>query len=407
VAVRTLQVGSPLKDSSSDHDYKRLKPGPSQQPLDVAANQRARLLRAIIHLAARDGVDAITVRKLTRLARVSTGTFYSRFSGIDHCLLTAYSERMSGMSRLIVETRASDLEPVEQMDRALRRLVANLLADREVARFVLIEIYGGGPAAIAAIDIEERRLESAFRACIDRRGKRVSKMAAGAISAASLHCARVALVDARSIEPTRMVGSLVAWACDVIEDNEDLGIPVTAADRATGQGAMVAPYRPPPGDRDEEDLILAAILRLARRDGFHGLDPGKVSSVAGLPTARFRRQFTSLTDGYLTALRRTCGSFFVELTTHGDPDSPTRKSIRTALQQAARRAISDPPAARLTFTQIVEPGIPGLTCREALIKELALACTATTPPGARPRPIRAEASIAALWATLAMSSRAG
>jgi hypothetical protein len=50
--------------------------------------------------------------------------------------------------------------------------------------------------------------------------------------------------------------------------------------------------------------------------------------------------------------------------------------------------------------------VAGLTCREALISELALACSATTPPDAGLRPIRAEASIAALWATLAMTATA-
>jgi AcrR family transcriptional regulator len=401
VAVRTLQVGSPPEDSSSDPDYRRLKPGPSQSPLDVAADQRARLLRAIIHLAARDGVDTITVRKLTRLARVSTGTFYSRFSGIDHCLLAAYRERMSGLARLIVETRAPDLEPVEQVERALRTLLFDLLADREVARFILIEIYGGGPAAIAATDVEERRLESALRACIDRRGQRVPKTAVSAISAAALHCARAELIDASPLEATRTIDSLIAWAGDVVEEKEEFGIPVAATNRPVTQDATFAPERSPPGDRGEEDLILAAILRLARQNGFPGLDPAKVSSAAGLPTARFRRQFSSVTDGYLTALRRTCGSFFVELTAHRDTDSAAPASIRTALQQAARRAVSDPSAARLTFRQIVEPGIAGLTCREALISELAMACGTAEAANEGWLPIRVEASIAALWATFA------
>jgi hypothetical protein len=82
-------------------------------------------------------------------------------------------------------------------------------------------------------------------------------------------------------------------------------------------------------------------------------------------------------------------------------------SIRTALRKASRRAASDPAGARLTFKQVVDAGVAGLTCRESLISELALACSATTPPGVRLRPIRAEASIAALWATLAMSTQSG
>jgi AcrR family transcriptional regulator len=129
-----------------------------------------------------------------------------------------------------------------------------------------------------------------------------------------------------------------------------------------------------------------------------------VSSAAGLPTARFRRHFADLADGYLAAISRTCRSFFIELTAGEGSPTTAQASIRAALRKASRRATSDPAAARLTFRQVVDAGVAGLTCREALISELALACSATTPPGVRLRPIRAEASIAALWATLAMSA---
>jgi hypothetical protein len=130
-----------------------------------------------------------------------------------------------------------------------------------------------------------------------------------------------------------------------------------------------------------------------------------VSSTAGLPAVRFRRHFMNLADGYLALIRRTCRSFFIELTADGTPDTTTRVPIRTALQRAARRAASDPAAARLTFRQIVDAGVAGLTCRETLITELAAACATTDPAAGRTLPIRAEARVAALWATLAETSQ--
>jgi AcrR family transcriptional regulator len=407
LSVRTPVAEPPHDDSSSLREQHRLKPGRSQSQIDVIASQRFRLQRAMIELTARDGFDAVTVRKLTKSAGVSSRAFYLRFSGVDDCLLHAYAETMAGVADAIRAARAAELEPADQVDPALRALLGRLVADGDVARFALIEVYAGGPAALNAITEEERRLESALRGCLDRRSRRIPKATAAALVAASLRCARVQLIDASPAERAQTIDLLIEWARDLVDDREDLGVPAVAMGNGAGPNGGWDEERPAPGQRDEEDLLLAAVLRLALPHGFHGLTSSKVSSAAGLPTARFRRHFADLADGYLTAISRTCRSFFIELTAGEGSPTTAQASIRAALRKASRRATSDPAAARLTFRQVVDAGVAGLTCRESLISELALACTATTPPGARPRPIRAEASIAALWATLAMSSRAG
>ncbi|MBS1892524.1 MAG: TetR/AcrR family transcriptional regulator [Actinobacteria bacterium] len=404
MSVRTPVAEPPPEESSSPHVYSRLKPGRSQSQFDVIASQRFRLQRAMIELTARDGFDAVTVRKLTKSAGVSSRAFYLRFSGVDDCLLKAYAETMGGAADRIRAARSPELEPADQVGPALRALLGGLLEDRDVARFALIEVYAGGPAALAAITAEERRVESALRGCLDRRSRRIPKAIAAALVAAALRCARVQLIDAAPAEAARTIDLLVEWARDLIEGNEDLGVPAVAIAAGSSAAEAWGHERRGPRGRDDEDLLLAAVLRLALPQGFHGLTSSKVSSAAGLPTARFRRHFADLADGYLAAISRTCRSFFVELTAGEGPGATGQASIRLALRRASRRATSDPPAARLTFRQVVDAGVAGLTCRESLISELALACSASTPPAARPRPIRAEASIAALWATLAMIS---
>lgn len=402
----TLETRISPGDLSRLRSYRRLKPGPGQSHLDVIASQRARLQRAIIELAGRDGIDAVTVRKLTKLAGVSTATFYSLFSGTDDCLLTTYRDIVVTTARRIAEVRCPDLGFGEQLDRALRALLAGLLADRDVARFALIEIYGGGPAALKEIDTRERQLEAALRGCIDRRGRRTSRKAIAAIFAGVLHCARVQLIGASSEESAETIRALIEWAVDVVQGAEEIAISAAPVSEPCPQGPTWDPRTSMPGERDEEDLILAAILRLAMADGFRGLDAAKVSSAAGLPAASFRRYFGNLADGYLAAIRRTCRSFFVELTDHDVAHPKALASIRTALQRASRRAARNPTAARLTFSQVVEPGVPGLTCRETLISELATAYSESTSHEARPVPVRAEARAAALWRALAQGAQA-
>jgi AcrR family transcriptional regulator len=404
LSIRTPRAGLPSEEPSDLHDYHRLKPGRSQSQLDVIASQRTRLQRAMIELTAHDGLEAVTVRKLTKLAGVSSRAFYLRFSGIDDCLLISYQEIMGGMARRIGATRSAELQPADQIDRALRAFLGHLLDDGDVARFALIEIYAGGPAALAAIAAEERRLEAALLGCLDRRSNRVPKLVAAAIVAAALRCARVQLMDAAPEEAKQAIDDLIEWAREIIDDREEVGIPLDAAAMSSPMESVREAGGPRVGG-DEEDLILAAVLRLALPNGFHTLTSSKVSSAAGVPTARFRRHFANLADGYVAAIRRTCRSFFIELTAEGDPDSTARVPIRTALHTASRRAASDPAAARLTFKQVVDAGVAGLTCREALISELAVACSEAEPAAARPLPIRTEARVAALWAALAESAQ--
>jgi AcrR family transcriptional regulator len=401
LTVRTIPAGYPADETTTLESYERLKPGPGQSRFDVIASQRARLQRAMIELAGREGLDAVTVRKLTKLAGVSTGSFYARFSGTDDCLLATYGEIMAAAAQRMAATRSVELEPAEQVDAALHALLDYLQGDLDVARFALIEIYGGGPAALAAIAVEDRRLGSTLRSCLDRRSRRVPKGMAAALIAASLHCARARLIDALPKEGEAAIDGLVDWARDMLDGREDFGILAPELGAARFDESVWGATSSLPGERDEEDLILAAVIRLASPDGFFSLTPSKVSSAAGVPAARFRRHFADLSDGYLAAVRRTCRSFFIELTAGADRDSAPRVSIRSALQRASRRAAADPAAARLTFRGIVEPGVAGLTCREALISELAAAYRSATPPALRPLPVRAEAHAAALWATLA------
>lgn len=405
VTARSASVERPEEVTLDPVGYERLRPGPGQSRLEVIASQRTRLQRAMIELAASDGVDGVTVRKLTKLAGVSTGAFYARFAGTDDCLLAAYGAFMAGLVGRMTSTRSLELEPADQICATLRGLEAALSADPDAARFSLIQIYDGGPAALAAIAREERRLQVALRGCLDRRGSRVPTTMPAAILAAALHCFRMQLIEGVTGDEEASIDELVEWAHDMVDGAEAIAPSSFRAEVAAQPASDRADLEP--RGRHEEDVILAAVLRLATPDGFFGLSPGKISSAAGLPAARLRRHFASLTDVYLAAVRHTCRSFFAELTAGGDHGEAERVSLRLALRQAWRRAVSNPAGARLTFQGIVEPGVAGLTCREALISELAVACDpGSTWEGNRPARVRAEARAAAIWATLERASPA-
>jgi AcrR family transcriptional regulator len=400
-----IQMTSPPVASieAQPDSYQRLRPGPGQSRLEVAENQRARLQRAIIELTAEHGVGAITVRRLTKLAGVSNATFYSQFAGTDDCLLAAYRGTMAEASRRVAAARTPELGSADQVDRALRSLLGYLLIDPEVARFALVEIYGGGPMAFVAIADESARLESALRGCMDRRSRRFPRQWAAPIFAASFHCARARLVGALPEEQMQAIEDLMEWARDFIEGREEAKVLDKEQANLSAEWDSVLGNMSR-GGREEQDLILAAILRLASPDGFRGLTPSKVSSAAGVPVARYRRHFASVADGYLTAIRRTCRAFFIELTSAPSPNSTEQLSTGDALERAFRRAAMHPVAAQLTFHRIVEPGIAGITCRDSLISELAAALDNAAPGVPYALPVRADAHAATVWARLAMAA---
>jgi AcrR family transcriptional regulator len=340
---------------------------------------------------------------LTRLAGVSNGSFYSRFSGTDDCLLAAYEATMAAATRRIAGTRSVDLGPAAQLASSLEVMLDYFEADLVGARFALIEVYGGGPAALAAIDAAEKRLELAVRGCLDRRGRRVPPRMAATIVAATLHCARVGLLDRAPAEAAATRRALIEWATDVVETKEDYAAVVP--DRRAVDGIPAWPVAAgATGEHDERNLILAAVLRLATPEGFFGLTATKVSSAAGVPASRFRRHFLDLTESYLAAVRRTCRAFFIELTEGPGSGRDSGASVMFALGQTSRRVALEPAAARLTFRGIVQPGVPGLTLREALISELAMACASGSADGSPSLAVRSEARAAALWADLAAAA---
>ena len=71
--------------------YRQLKPGPGLSAEAVVTNQRARLFGAMVEMVADGGYGSVKVREISRLAGVSTRTFYDRFANVEDCFACTYS----------------------------------------------------------------------------------------------------------------------------------------------------------------------------------------------------------------------------------------------------------------------------------------------------------------------------
>jgi AcrR family transcriptional regulator len=115
----------------------------------VAASQRERLLRSMTELACRRGYQQVRVGDLVQHAGVSRRTFYELYDGKEECLIAAYAV---ALERLLTPTltayEAGDAW-LDRLRRALDALLAALAADPLAARLCFVEVFAGGPLAVA------------------------------------------------------------------------------------------------------------------------------------------------------------------------------------------------------------------------------------------------------------------
>jgi AcrR family transcriptional regulator len=383
--------------------FDRLRPGPGQSRGDVVNSQRDRLERALIELAAVGGYESVTVRKLTKLARVSTGAFYAQFNGTDDCLVNAYGRLMGAARERIQATRSPSKASLEQCGNALAALLSALVDNPCAGRLALFEVFGAGPAAVRSAYSEETELEVALRRSLDRRGRRVAPSTVAWITSGLLHCARLALGSGDDAPPANLPG-LIAWgqAC-LIEPPEDI---------RTGRFRLDWSMRDRPASRvksgespgNETELILTAVMRLATSGGYHGVSPSGTSKAAGVPAARFKRYFADAEEAYLTTLVRAADQLFQGFRREDQRDA--RGWAAVLCEQVAalsESAAEDPDLAGLVFGGMLDPGLVGLTRREAFIGEVASAWRLSVPAAERPDAMVGEASMAGLWNSISRS----
>lgn len=386
--------------------YRRLKPGPGKTPKAVESDQRDRIHRAMVELVASGGRPAATVRKLTKLAGVSTATFYSLYDGMDECLVSTYVSLMDELRERIAATCTSFSCTRWHDELALRAFLDALLKDPKTARVILIDVYDAGPAAIGSIRKQETLLEAELRQALGRRGREVPPLAAAWVVAGLLHCARQLVEAASRSISSETTSSLIRWAETCLAE-PDLRHSSTSPERAMLPTKPRTLVRRPPRE-GETDLFVSAVLRLSCADGYWKLSVARASRAAGIPATRFKRYFGSLDDAYLLAVDRTARGLFSALASRTtDAVRSWRQVWHEQVASLSACLASTPRVARLVFSGILAPGADGLTRREALIDELAAAWRLSVPAHERPSDLFARASMASLWSAFARTTELG
>ncbi len=124
--------------------------GSGALPLDEVENiQRARVLSAMVEVAAEQGYIGAAVAPVVARAGVSRRTFYELFDGREDCFLAAFEWGVEQARQAVVEAYGSRRTWRERVRHGLAALLTFLDAEPQLARVCAIEALGAGRLVLA------------------------------------------------------------------------------------------------------------------------------------------------------------------------------------------------------------------------------------------------------------------
>ena len=115
-----------------------------------AKAHRRRLLEGMANAVAVKGYSAVTIADIVREAGVSRRTFYEQFATRSDCLIALY-EAASERALAVLRSALDPGRPWQaQLEPVLAAYLAGLASNPALLRTLYIEIWGLGPAGLAA-----------------------------------------------------------------------------------------------------------------------------------------------------------------------------------------------------------------------------------------------------------------
>jgi AcrR family transcriptional regulator len=385
--------------------FPKLKPGPGHSAAEVRANQRTRLQLAIAELIIERGYEGLTVRGVSKLAGVSTRTFYGHFGNLDECLgLSCAAVTDSVFERMTASCDASsDWE--ERVHSGVDFLMRSAARQASDARMVLIEAADGGPATRAQMLLANKtfaRILFDLFPVLDP-GSPGSQRLAGGMAAGTVRILRRTLLAERAGELPGLATELSDWLLAVSRlrtiDHRPSPRSVSSEGRqrepdpfpdrrdSTHQGPIV----------DDRATILRAAAALAATGGESALTMPAIRSKTGISSRGFKRHFSGTRECLLEAVEWIATRAATKAGEWADstPRGPQRtRHLLLALCAQAARSQS---LAKVVLLRIPECGQEGLLREDRLVR---LASdhlgTDILPPPAGQR-VATEAFVAAVW----------
>ena len=358
----------------------------------------------MIEVVGEGGYEAVSVRRVSRLAGVSTGTFYDHFEGKEECFLRTYELVVQRAAGKIVAAQSGEPNWQERMRCAFDAFACEIEAKPQAARLALVEALAAGPAALEGM----RCTESLFEAMIaesfsrDPDGARMPSLLIKGIVAGVGSVARGRLLAGREQDLPVLSGELLRWA---LSFGKKAAVELGELDRRSASVSAAAEFdiaatsrgveKCAPGD--DRDLILSAVAKLAVAVDYSQLTVPRIRVAAGVPRRSFDTQFEGVEDCFLATVELHTGRALANAARYALTAESWAGGVYRGVTALCLDAACDPILARLAFGD-ASVGPSGMRRREAAAASIADRFRASAPDNALGlTTTSAEASIGAIW----------
>jgi len=300
--------------------YRRLPAGThGLNPEEVQRDQRERLRSALVELIAQRGYQAVRIRDLTKLARISRPTFYGLYASKEELLLASYDEIAQRTAKTAIEAYQAQGTQSERLTAAIHAF-AELAADTpQTMSLMVLGAFGAGPKAIERRNETLEALEQSIHAIRSPLNAEEAptdltlKMIIGGVR--EVTAAR--LRQGRARELPGLAGELATWAaCYPVELPAGLQCAPAAKTRARppeiSERALRAEGRLPSGRHDlsrefivknQRERIVNATASIVAEKGLSNLTIPEIAKRANVSHHTFYEMYPSKHDAFLGALK--------------------------------------------------------------------------------------------------------
>jgi AcrR family transcriptional regulator len=301
----------------------RLPRGPHRLTSEeVAADQRARLLTAMTHLAGTKGYYASSVAELIDYAGVSRKTFYALFANRTDLLIAAFAQSAGTTLAEARQSAGGSHRRGRRLEALARRLCRSARENPGANALRTIEIAAAKPTGA---ELRATFMDSYAELLCDSLGNDAAAMPAAlaATLAGALHRQLDAHLRAgRAAELPELAPQLARWVRSYHPVPDGLEIAVESQQsrpgaksnsvlggRAPGTLSLAATYLPPISKPSREfvahtsrERILDAVAQLNAEQGYAALTADAIAARTELPPRLFRAYFTSIEDSFAAAM---------------------------------------------------------------------------------------------------------
>ena len=350
-------------------------------PRRTGADQRARLLDAIVAVVASDGYAASRVGDIAARAGVSRSTFYELFEDKQACFLAAH-RRLAACVGDRLEQALGGCDPPAAPHLALAAVDRLARQQPEVLVFLTHEALLAGPAARREYDALLARLEDALGRSVGHaaHGQSAPALPWGALlgGAARLYCMQLRREGAVCEDSLAVLSRWAENSSRAAKGDGTASAHARTAPAGREAGRRWVPRALPRGrhrmDRQavetiqRERIAYAATLATMHRDG-ESVAVADIVAAAGVSREVFYAHYADKEQAFLAAqqlvfeqlIAVASGAFFL-------PDNPWGERVWNAAGAAAGLLAANPSFAHFAFVAAYGTGERGVRrCDEALL----------------------------------------